>query len=98
MPASCEDCRLSSGTAPRRQLVNGPCYLSRNLSTDLLEELTDLDIRILKCPFERIPIDFIVERKHNPSSVRVFHFDVATLAMNLYETEALQGCEHFPTR
>jgi hypothetical protein len=69
-----------------------------NLSTDMIEELTDVDIGIVKCAFERVTINFVVERKHNPSSVRMFHLDVATLAVNLYETEALQGCEHFPTR
>jgi hypothetical protein len=67
-------------------------------SSDLFEELRDVDVRVLERALECVSIDFIVKGEDNSSSVRMFHLHVATLAMNLYETEALQGCELFPTR
>jgi hypothetical protein len=55
----------------------------------VLEEFRDVDIRVAKRAFKCVTINFIVKGEHNPSSVRVFHLDVAALAMNLHKAEPL---------
>jgi hypothetical protein len=50
----------------------------------------------VSAPLERVTINFVVEREHYPSSVRMFHFDVAASAMNLHEAETLQCSQYLP--
>jgi hypothetical protein len=68
------------------------------VSSELFEELYAVDICVLKRTFECVTIDLVVEGEHDPSSVRMFHLDVASFAVDLYEAEAPQSREHFPTR
>jgi len=48
--------------------------------------------------FQCITIHLRMERKHNPSSIRVLHLDVASLAMAFQKTEPLQCGQHLPAR
>ena len=68
------------------------------LSPHLLKEPDEVDIRILERASECETIYLIMKREHNPSPVRMFHLDVASLAVNLYEAKASQCGEHFPAR
>ena len=71
--------------------------VATELSPHLLKELDEVDIRLLKRASECETIYLIMKGEHNPSSVRMFHLDVATLAVNLHEAKPSQGGEHFPT-
>ena len=64
----------------------------------MLEELCDVDIRILKSTLECAAVDFIMKGKYDASAVRMFHIDVAALAKYLSEAKALEGSKHFPCR
>lgn len=46
---------------------------------------------------EREAVDFIVKRKNNHSPVGVFHFNVASFAMNFSKTESFQRFQNLPT-
>jgi len=70
--------------------------VAAKFSSDVLEEFRDVDIRVAKRAFECVTINLIVKGEHNPSSVRMFHLDVAALAMNLNKAEPLQRGQHFP--
>jgi hypothetical protein len=101
MQVSFEDCRFSivdwKSCQPSAFSQKYNPAVTAESSSDLLQEFRDVDVRVPKRAFECITIDFVVKGKHNPSSVRMLHFDVAPLAVNLHEAEALQGGEHFPT-
>ena len=67
-------------------------------SFHLFEEFREVHVGILECAFESITINFVVKRKHYPSSIRMFHLDVAAFAMNLKEAKTLQCRQYFSTR
>jgi hypothetical protein len=48
-------------------------------------EFREVHIGVCEYAFECVTINFVVEREHYPSSVRMFHLDVAASAMNLHE-------------
>ncbi len=48
--------------------------------------------------FQRVAIHLRMKRKHNPSSVRVLHLDVAALAMDFEKTQPLQCGQYLPAR
>ena len=68
------------------------------LSFNLLEELRLVHISIPQCTFECVAVNFIVKWEHYPSSVRMFHLDVAASTMDLNEAETLQCRHDLPTR
>ena len=66
-------------------------------STDVLQEIRNLNARIAERTFEGETIHLIVERKNDAPSIRVLHFDVAALAVDLREPCTLQRCQNLPT-
>ena len=71
--------------------------MATELSPHLLKELDEVDIRIRERAFECETVYLIMKGEHNPSSVRMFHLDVASPAVNLHEAKPSQGGEHLPT-
>jgi len=67
-------------------------------SFDLFEELRLVHASIPQCTFECVTVNFIVKREHYPTSVGMFHLDVAAFTMNLNEAKTLQCRQYFPTR
>jgi hypothetical protein len=67
--------------------------------------LPNLPKKILHCnpsvaqrSFQCVTIHFRMEGKHNSSSIRVLHLEVASLAMDFQKTEPLQCGQHLPAR
>ena len=59
------------------------------MSSDLLEEFSEVDFSVPKGTFECVAINFAVKREDDPPAVRVLHFDMAALPMNLGEAKTL---------
>ena len=64
---------------------------------DVFQEIWDLNARVTERAFEGETIHFIVERKDDAPPIRVLHLDVAALAVNLQEAQALQSRHNLPT-
>ena len=62
-------------------------------SFHLFEEFLEVHVGIPQRTFESITVNFVVKRKHYPSSIRMFHLDMAAPAMDLMESKTLE-CRH----
>ena len=89
---------LSLRLPARPTAANRPFWIAVTvvLSPEVFEEFCDVDVRVAERAFECVTINFIVKGEHDPSSVRMLHFDVAAFAMNLNEAEPLQRSQHLP--
>jgi hypothetical protein len=67
-------------------------------SFDVPEEFGNVDVRVAQRAFQRVTIYFIVKREHDPSSVGMFHLNVAALAVNLNEAKTSQRGQDLPAR
>ena len=54
--------------------------------------------RVSQCALERVAIHLVMEGEDDATSIGVFHLEVASLAVNLDESEALKCGEHLSPR
>lgn len=67
-------------------------------SSDVLQKIFGLHARIAERALEGETIHLVMEGKNDAPSIRVLHFDVAALAMNLHEADALQSRQDLSSR
>ncbi len=60
------------------------------------ENISGIHARITQRAFKRETVHLVVKRKDDPAAVRVLHLNVAALAMNFDEAQALQGGDYLP--
>ena len=74
-----------------------PAALGAPGSFQLLAEFLEVHVGIPQRAFESITVNFVVKWKHYPSSIRMFHLDVAAFAMDLMEAKTLECRQDFST-
>src|SRR5580658_6277253 len=68
------------------------------LLPNLPKKILHLNASVAQSSSQCVTIHFCMEGKHNSPSIRVLHFDVASLAMDFQKTESLQCGQHLPAR
>ena len=60
----------------------------------MVEENRLSHISIAERSPQGVPIHLVVERKHDPAAVGVFHLHVAAFPVDFHKTNPLQSCEN----
>ena len=64
-----------------------PAALGAAGSFHLFEEFLEVHVGIPQRALESITVNFVVKREDYPSSLRMFHLDMAAFAMDLMEVK-----------